>query len=118
MGLRRFHLGGSAQPSSARSSARDSPLPPSQPVTLVAVVEGNVSDPSSDGLVVPTSLVDWVTADEILVVRVRLRAQGFPAEGKNPLAETPDCGVCALCQPIRLETRTKEFNMCASHWVL
>ena len=59
-----------------------------------------------------------MTADEILVVRVRPRAQDFPVEGKNSLAATPDCGVRALCQPIRLETRTKEFNMCASHWVL
>ena len=38
--------------------------------------------------------------------------------GGNSLAVALDCGVCALYQPIRLETRTKEFNMCASHWVL
>lgn len=116
--MRRFHFGGSALLVLARVPARDSPLPPSQPVTLVAMVEGNVSEPTCWTRCSHFFLADWVTADDILVVRIRLRAQGSPAEGEIPLAEIPDCGVCALCQPIRLETRTKEFNMCASHWVL
>ena len=41
--LGRSHFGGDALFGPGLGSARDSPLPPSQPVPRVAVVEGNVS---------------------------------------------------------------------------